>query len=162
MARQHAIDIAVHDGRRQPEGDGADGGGGIVPDPLQRTDAVQGVGKTTRRHDLPRRGMQVPRPAVVAEALPKTQHLVLARRGERAHVRPGGHEALPVSLSLGNARLLENDLAQPDGIRVPRAAPGQVAPVGIIPGQDGLGKGLHGCKNTFFSYFCEWINKPDT
>ena len=137
---QDPVHIAVDDGRGQVEGDGADGGSRVIPHPFQRTDAFQRRRKAAEGNDLLGCGMQVPSPAVIAEALPEPQDLVLRGGGQVIHRRETRHEALPVGHALGDARLLEDDFAEPDGVRVPRPAPRQVTPVLPVPAEQGLGK----------------------
>ena len=52
------------------------------------------------------------------------QHLMARHR-----LFPGGQEALPIGLPLGDARLLEDDLREPDGIRIVRLPPGQITTI---------------------------------
>ena len=70
-------------------------------------------------------GMQVAGTRIVAQALPQPQHLVLARRSQSIDSGKLAHEPLPVFPPLGDTRLLQYHLAQPDGIRVGGVAPRQ-------------------------------------
>ena len=140
---QHAVDVAVHDGGRQPECDRADGCRRVVAHALESADAVERVREPAECDNLPRGGVQVAGAAVVAQPLPEPQHRVLGRCRQALHVREGGHETLPVGLPLGDPGLLEDDLAEPDGIGVAGAAPRKVPSVVRVPGEQGFGHGKH-------------------
>ena len=127
VATQHTIDITIHHGGRQSEGKAADGCSGIVTDALERTETFYRRGEATHRHHLLGGGMQVAGTTVVSQALPLAQHLILRGGGQVVHRRPAAHEALPVGTPLFDARLLQDNLRQPDGIRVAGVAPRQVS-----------------------------------
>ena len=78
---------------------------------------------------------QVPRPRVVAQARPEAQHVVEARLAQRAHVGEAGHEALVEGDDGLHLGLLEHDLAHPDGVGIARAAPGEIAGLPRVPGE---------------------------
>ena len=66
MSRQHAIDIAIDDGGRQPEGDTADGGGGVVAHTFERTEPFERLGEAAHPDYLTGGIMEVTSPTVVA------------------------------------------------------------------------------------------------
>ena len=140
ISRENAVDVPVHDGGREAEGDGADGRGRVVAHALEAPDTLQRGREAAHRHDLLRRGVQVPGAGIVAEPLPEAEHLVLGRGREGADGREALHEPLPVGPSLGHTRLLEDDFAQPHRIRVPGPPPREVPAVLGVPAEDGLGK----------------------
>ena len=149
MPAEHAVDIPVDDGGRQSEGKAADGSRRIVSDALQCLDTLQRGGEAALCHHLLGGSMQVTCPAVVAQALPLPQHLVLRGRRQCLHCRPPPHEALPVGPSLFDARLLEDDFRQPDGIRILCLTPRQFPAVFAKPSKQGHGEVTH-CSVTFW------------
>jgi hypothetical protein len=103
---EHPIDIPVHHGGWQTEGDGADGRCGIISHALQGADTVQRIREAPGGGNLFGGGVQVPGPAVIAQALPKPQDFVFRSVGQVTDGREALHETLPVGLSLGDAGLL--------------------------------------------------------
>ena len=145
VARQDAVDVSVDNGNGLSESDAGDGGGGVVAHAFQLSDVVEGVGEVSQIDNLPCGGVQVARAAVVAQSLPLAQHLVLGSGGELFYGWPAVHEAFPVGLSLLYARLLQDDFAEPDGVRVTRVAPGEVASVFGKPEEEGWDDASHLC-----------------
>ena len=132
-ACQHALDVAVEDGHPLAEAEGGDRRGGRAADAGQRRRAAalraRELAAMLGDIDL-RAAMQVARPAVVAQAAPEREHLVLGRRGERADVGEAGDEAIEVAEHGRDLRLLQHHFREPDAIRLARLLPGQVvAPV---------------------------------
>ena len=75
--RDHALDIAVHRGRRRIECNRGDGGGGVVADAGKRAQRRLARGKFSAvllDHGA-RASMQVARPGIVAEPRPGLEHL---------------------------------------------------------------------------------------
>jgi hypothetical protein len=66
----------------------------------------------------------------------------------------------PIGRALGDARLLQYHLAQPDDVRVARMAPGQVASVGVIPGQQGVCQCVAGPSWPIVGGHCPWGRDP--
>jgi hypothetical protein len=62
-------------------------------------------------------------------------------------MRPSLHESLPIGLPLLNARLLKNDLAQPDGIGVAGLTPRQLTAVFMEPLQQYCSKRMMHVEN---------------
>lgn len=62
-------------------------------------------------HDPPGRLVKVTRPAVVAEALPEAQHLLLVGRRECSERGPAVHEATEIIHHRGDLGLLEHCFA---------------------------------------------------
>ena len=77
--------------------------------------------------DLPGGLVKLPCAAIVAQSFPKPQDLLLIGFGQGANCGQHGQKSLEVRLDGLHLRLLEHDLAQPDRVRVARAAPGQFA-----------------------------------
>ena len=110
VTAQHTIDIAVDHSHGQVEGYRADGRSGIVAHALQLSDLIIGIGESAHRNNLTGGKMQVAGPAVIAQALPLAQHLVLSGRSQVADGGPTAHEPQPVVPSLLDLRLLQDDL----------------------------------------------------
>ena len=83
--------------------------------------------------------VQVARAAVVAKPRPGGEHVVERRRGQRLDGRPAGKEAQVEGDDGFDRRLLQHDLAEPDAVGVGalarRHAPGQVAALLVVPGE---------------------------
>ena len=98
-----------------------------------------------RRDDGPRAGVQVAGAGVIAEPLPGMQHLVERGRGQRANIGKARHELVKIGADRRDRRLLQHDLAEPDAVGVGRlagrGAPGQVAAVAVVPGEQRRGIG---------------------
>ncbi len=86
-----------------------------------------GIRPEAFRHRSCRR-MEVARTAVITQPLPKFEHFVFGRRGQRPDFGPALCEPQVVVHSLRYAGLLQDHFRQPDAVRVARAAPRQVAP----------------------------------
>ena len=136
VSRQYAVHIAVDHRCGFIEGNRRDGRCGIVAYALQSSQALRRLRESPHLHHLSCRRQQVPRPRVVAQSLPHSQHLIFRRRRQCLHCGPAPHEPQPVRLPLLNACLLQDHLTQPDGICILRMAPGQVASVGGKPLQN--------------------------
>ena len=70
--------------------------------------------------------MQITRAAVVPQATPQTQDIVLRRGSQRADRRKARHEAVKVAHHGGHLGLLQHDLRGPDAVGVCGVLPGQV------------------------------------
>ena len=123
---EHAARVGLHDRRGEVEGDRGDGAGGVAADPRQAQQAGNRPRKLRGviRHHRLRRSMQLPGTAIVAEALPVLEHVGLAGGGELADGRKPRHESPVELLHPLHLRLLEHDLADPDGVGIARPPPG--------------------------------------
>jgi len=110
VAGQHPIDIAVDHRHGQVESDRGDGRRRIVAHALQLADFLVSIRKSAHRDNLLRSKVQVAGPRIIAEALPKAQHLVLGRRRQLFHAGPSRHEPEPVVPALLHLRLLQDNL----------------------------------------------------
>ena len=134
IPRENAVHVSVYDGGRKAEGEGANGRGRVVAYALQAPDALQRGRETAHRHDLFRRGVQVPGAGIVAESLPQAEHFVLRSGCQGFDGREVVHKPFPVRPPLRYARLLQDDFAQPHRIRVPGPPPREVPAVLGVPG----------------------------
>ena len=122
-----------------------------MPRSFSRLGVAGGEAAAVLGHYLLGGAVHVAGPRVVAQALPVAQHLGLGGGGQGVHRRVGRQEGFVVGKALGHAGLLENDFGQPNGVGVAGVAPGQVALVARVPGQQRGGQkgGLEGlfCQN---------------
>ena len=92
-----------------------------------------------RRDDGLRAGVQVAGAGVIAEPLPGMQHLVERGGGQRTNIGETRHELVKIGADRRDRGLLQHDLAEPDAVGVGasagRGAPGQVAAVAVVPGE---------------------------
>ena len=115
----------------------ADGAGGVRPDPGQRG---QVVGPAVRG-DVLRGSMQVDGATVVAEPLPRDDHVGDRGGGERLGGGPALEPRRPARDHALDLRLLQHHLADEDRVRVTRLAPREWALVLAVPRQK---RRLHG------------------
>ena len=117
--------------------DAGDGRGRVCADAGQRPQLLGVVGQVAlccEGHEL-RRLVQHARAAIVAEAAPQSQDLLLSRFGQRNKLGKRSQERLVALDHDRNPSLLEHDFRDPDGAGIGRATPGQIALVQFIPGQ---------------------------
>jgi len=69
--------------------------------------------------------MKIAGTGIIAQPLPELQNIILAGSSQVFHLGIGLHKAFPIFPSLGDAGLLQDDFAEPDGIRVAGFAPRQ-------------------------------------
>src|SRR5262245_51734433 len=89
-----------------------------------------------RHGHLARRAMQVARPRVIAEPGPPGQDVVERRGRQRAHRGKARQPLLEVGDDCLGARLLQHDLADPNGVRIARSPPGQISMTAAIPADE--------------------------
>ena len=140
MTCKDSIDIAIDNGMGQTEGKGGNGSSGVVAHSLEGTDAFVGARETSHLHNLFGGSMEVAGTTVVAESLPQSQHFVLGGGSQFLDGMPAFHESLPIRPSLLYARLLQDDLTQPNEIRVGGIAPRQLTAILCIPAKQVWGK----------------------
>ena len=132
-AGDHAEHVAVQHGEGQVERDAADRGGGVIADAGEGADGVIVPRKAAGSGDLLRGAAQIAGARVVAEAAPQGQHVVFGGGGQGGNGGKAFEEALIVRDDGLRAGLLEHDLADPDGVRIARIAPGQIAMAAGVP-----------------------------
>ena len=139
--REHPRDVAVDQRRALIERDRRDRARRVRADPGYPAE----LGRTPRQLAAPRlpngarAGPQVPRPRVVAEPAPGSEHVVERCGGEHRNRRKLRHPALPVRDHRRHPRLLQHDLADPDRVGIPRSTPRQIAAHGRVVRGHGLG-----------------------
>ena len=77
--------------------------------------------------------MEIACARVVAESLPIEEYFVFGGSGERGDVGEAGYETHIIVKSLCNTCLLEDNLADPDAIRVGCFAPREDTAVAFVP-----------------------------
>ena len=127
--------IAVHGGTGLPEGDGADGAGGVCADPGQGKQALVVLGKHPAifRHNDLSRFFQVAHPGVIAQSLPQLVQAVVLAGSKGLDIRQRRQKTEVVALDGLHPGLLEHDLRQPDVVRLPILPPRQIPPVFGVP-----------------------------
>ena len=137
-AAQDALQVAVQGNGIVAEGDAGDGGCRIVPHARQQQQPLRSAGQLPAQllDDVAGGLMEVAGASVVAHPLPGLEHPVQVRFGQGLHRGEGGQEAVVVGQDGLNARLLQHDLSDPDGVRVLGVSPGEVSPVALVPGQE--------------------------
>ena len=140
MTCKNSIDIAIDNGMGQTEGKGGNGSSGVVAHSLEGTDTFVCARETSHLHNLFGGCMEVAGTTVVAESLPQAQHFVLGGGSQFLDGMPAFHESLPICPSLLYARLLQDNLTQPNEIRVGGIAPRQFTAILSIPAKNIWGK----------------------
>ena len=139
-AREHAQDVPVHGRLRLAEADRGDGPGRVVPDARKGAYLLIFLRENAAvfRDDHLRRLLQIPHPAVIAEALPELRQPVGRAGGQRGNVRQLREKAEVIAPDGLHARLLKHDLREPDVIRFAVAPPRQIAVSRRIPAEKQL------------------------
>jgi len=112
-SRQDAKNIAINNRRRLTKDDAGNGASGVSADTGQRSECcnvVRNLGAVDVPNGL-RRTVQKSCAAVVAQALPRCQHLLLRRVGEGTKGGEPGHETGKSLNHPGYLRLLEHQFA---------------------------------------------------
>ena len=141
--RDHPLDIAVDDRGRPAMGDRRDGGRRVAADAGQLEQAFDRVGEPPAMFAGDDVGafLEVAGARIVAEAGPCLHDVVGFGAGERRDIRPARDEGAEIRLHRLDRRLLQHDFREPDAVGVRprrrrrRHAPGQVAMVAVVPGE---------------------------
>ena len=83
--------------------------------------------------DFLRRRLEVARARIVTEAFPELEHTFGFSKGEFLKSGEGTHPAFPIGDDGSHLRLLQHDFRNPNGVRIARAPPRQVACMAGIP-----------------------------
>ena len=120
------------------EGERAHGIRGVTAHSRQVPNRTQRSGKTTavfRHHVLGGRA-KIPRARVVTQALPGVKDFVLRRGGEGGEIGEAPHPRLIIWDNRGDLRLLEHELRNENCVRIACPAPGEIAAMFPIPGEE--------------------------
>ena len=92
-----------------------------------------------RRYNDLRAGVQIAGAGVVTQSLPGVQHIIERGGGQRTNIGETRHESVKIGTDRHDGRLLQHDFAEPDAVGVGAlagcGAPGQVAAVAVVPGE---------------------------
>src|SRR5262249_14231693 len=137
---QNAANVRIDHGHWLLVGEARDRRGSVAPDALERPQAgdVSGQRATVLGYHLTGDLVQPHGAQVVAKALPGTDGFRPRRAGQVAESRKAFEPGVPFGNDAIDLRLLEHDLGDENGVRVARAAPGQVARVLAIPRHQAL------------------------
>ncbi|MNP15218.1 hypothetical protein D3C76_1075660 [compost metagenome] len=126
--RQHALDVAVEDGRAQAHADAGDRAGRRQADAGQVGEFFNITRKLTAvlLDDDLRGLLQIARAGVITKTRPQVQHFVLGRRGQGLDRRQRRHEPVEVIQHGADLGLLQHDFRDPHPIRGDALLPGQV------------------------------------
>src|SRR5690606_9945925 len=139
VACQHALDVAVEDGRAQSHGQAGDGASGGAADVGQLCEFLYVLrkGATILFDDNFRGLVQIARTAVVAEARPQMQHFVFLGGGKGFDAGQGAHETVEITQYGADLGLLQHDFRDPHTVGRDALLPGQVlAAMKVVPMQD--------------------------
>jgi hypothetical protein len=134
--------VCLERDHRHAEGEARDRPRDVRADPREALELLDRVGHHAGPVALDEAGgpVEVPGSCVVARARPGSEHLGLRRRRERGDAGEASDEPLEVRTSLGDARLLEEDLGHPDPVRVPILPPRERPTVLVEPGEEVAGE----------------------
>ena len=128
--REQALDVAIQNRRpllKAKRRDRSRGRAANAGQGLQVLCAARKRAAKLRHHRL-RALVQVARTAVVTQATPQGQHLVLIGRRQGRHVGKARQKAGKVLQHRAHLRLLQHDLGQPNAVGVLRVLPRQALP----------------------------------
>src|SRR4051794_4751048 len=86
--------------------------------------------------DLLRGRVQIPRPRVVAEPLPRMQNVRFSRSRKAMKIRKAAQPLLIIAEHSRDLGLLEHDFRDENRVRITRSAPGQISAVLPKPAQE--------------------------
>jgi hypothetical protein len=129
------VDVAVNHCPGFVERDGGYGSGSIRTYALQRHKFPVGGRKFSPvlPDYLIGRGMHIPGPGIISQALPYFEHFLQIRSGKAMNVRERGHKPEVICRALNYPGLLKDDLRNPDRIGILCFPPGEIPLVGKIP-----------------------------
>ena len=84
-------------------------------------------------HDNSSGGVQIARPRVIAEALPRVEDVIFRSPSQRGKIGKAAEPLIIIRHNGGNLGLLEHELGDEDGVGIASLAPGEGAPVAAIP-----------------------------
>jgi hypothetical protein len=145
-AADDASHVGVHRGGAAFEGETCDGAGGVATDAGQLPQ-LGGIGRhdaAELAHHLACQLLQVGGAPVVAEAVPTLADGSGRRGGQMVQGGIAPEEAVVVALDPRDLGLLQHHFRHEYPVRIPGAAPGQVAPMPPEPAHQPAAKGGRG------------------
>ena len=142
-AEENALDVAVDDGDGFAEGDGGDGGAGVLADAgsVRRASAAACGSEPPRSSTMNWAALCNMRADGSNRGQTSGEHLCFCRQGERDDRGKPAQEAVVVLEDGGDARLLQHDLGDPGPVGIGDAAPRKFAGVSAIPVHQTAAKG---------------------
>src|SRR5437879_2353757 len=86
-------------------------------------------------HDSPRGSLKISRANVVAESLPRAEHVVFTSVSQRGKIREAAKPLVVIRNDSGDLSLLEHEFGNQDGVRIARLSPREVAAVAAKPAE---------------------------
>ncbi len=138
-AAKNALDVAVDDSDRLGESDAGNGRGGVTADPGKFEEGCGGLRElgVAVGGEFAGTTVQHAGAAVIAEAAPGGEDVIFGGCGEVFDAGESTEEDSVVLEDGGDAGLLKHDFREPDGVGIAGSAPGKVALVGVVPGEQG-------------------------
>lgn len=135
---EDAPGVAVEGWNRAVEGDAGDRGRRVVADAGQGAERCVFGRQLSRKAaaDFPGRPAEIFGAAIIAQAGPESQDPAGRGATERGEIGQHSKETLVIRHHGRDLGLLQHGLGNPDGVRVPRAAPRKVASGSIVPSQE--------------------------
>ena len=144
---KNPLDVAIDYGDGLVVGEAGDGGGSVGTDARKLAEILCGGGHDAAVVVDDGLGgfMQHAGAAVVAEAAPKGEHILLVGFGEGLKGRKALEEGGVALDDHGDAGLLEHDFGDPDRVRIIGVPPGEITLAALIPSEEfgsHVGEGL--------------------
>jgi hypothetical protein len=79
--------------------------------------------------------MKISRACIIAEALPRTEHVIFGSASQRDKIREAAEPLVVKGDHGGDLSLLKHELGDEDGVGIAGAAPWQITAVAVIPAQ---------------------------
>src|SRR5262249_40706933 len=135
QAAEHALAVRLENRQALLISLGKDGSGHVPAGAggVHKAGTISGDYPSLVAGAQPRGGMEVVCATVVAEALPKSQHILFIRRRQMADGRQGVYEADEERDDRGRLGLLEHYFAHPDAIWISILTPGKLPEIPTKP-----------------------------
>jgi hypothetical protein len=139
QARQNASSVGFDNWDWLIKGERRDGIGRVTTDTGQFTDCREIARKSASMAMLHgfRNRMQIASPRVIAEALPRAEDVTFRGPGEGGEIGKVAEPLIIIRDNGGNLSLLQHELGNDDGVRVPSLAPGEETTIRMIPTRQG-------------------------
>ena len=144
---EHTLHIAIQNRFALVKGKGGNRGGRASAHAAQRFQGLALRRKYAAKimHHLLGGFVQIAGAAVVAQARPQIEHIILRRGGQRGHIGKAGDKARIIIEHGGHLGLLQHDFREPHPIRLAHLPRQMVAAMLALPGNQALGEIGGGC-----------------